>query len=118
MSAGPVAIVNPTIAGTLQKSNGYVTAGNGSRTPNYDVSDASFQVQALTAKEIQHLDSLNITGKMQAVHFPGRLEAMDRSSHKGGDVLTFDGADWLVVQELEYWPASGWSRVAVQKQLS
>ncbi len=119
LTSGPVANVNPPISGTLKRGAGYTTAGDGSRVPTFAKTIAAdFQVQALTGKEIAHLDSLNITGRLQAVHYKGELIALDRKKGSGGDVLTYNGDDWLVVQIIEFFPATGWTRAAIQKQLS
>lgn len=119
LAAPFVGIVNPPILGTVKIATGYTTAGDGSRVPTYDETDGvSLQVQALAGREIQHLDSLNITGVLQAVHLSGFLEALDRDAKKGGDLMLFNGQTWLVVHVLERWPSSGWCRVAIQKQLS
>lgn len=129
LAVGIVSIVNPPITGTMRIANGYTTAPNGKRSPTYeDTVGVPFQVQALTAPELKQLDSLNIVGILQAVHFSGFLEAIDRDTEKGGDLIVFDGTDdvpsvirgttWQVVKVLERWPASGWCRAAIQKQLS
>lgn len=116
--AGPaVSIVNPTTLATLLVSTGYTTGSDGTRTPSYSATDnVPVQVQALSAREIEHLDSINIQNVSRAAYINGNVEGLDRASAKGGDLLIFDGATWLVVQVLETWSASGWCKVALSKQ--
>ena len=70
-SSGIVGIVNPFVPVTLNQSNGYNTAGDGTRTPAFTTSPQSVQVQALSAPEIQHLDGLNIQGVLRKAYLNG-----------------------------------------------
>jgi len=116
--AGPIAgIVSGTVNGLWQRNAGYATTPAGKRTPSYlDVPDTSMQVQALTGPELALVESLNIQGVKRAVYMNGDVKAVDRASGEGGDLLTFNGAVWLVTVILETWDSSGWCRVAVTKQ--
>lgn len=113
--SGAIGAVNPPISATLQQSTGYTTNPDGSRTPAYsDAQPVSIQVQALTASEIRHLDSLNIQGVMRAVYFYGDINGLVRPSSMGGDLVTFNGQNWLIVQILESWP--DWTKAAIALQ--
>lgn len=109
--------VNPDVIGTLKKSTGgYDTAPDGSRTSKYEtIRNVSFQVQALTAKELQQVDSLNIEGEKRGVWFNGNLLGVVAAKGKGGDLCIFGGSTWLIVQVFETW-ANGWCHVAVALQ--
>jgi hypothetical protein len=112
-----ISSVNPPQAATLLVSNGSVTNPDGSRVPSYLAAQSvDAQVQALTAREVQHLDSLNIEGVMRAVYLNGFLEGANRALAKGGDILKFGGQTWLVVQVLETWDTDNWCKVAVALQ--
>jgi hypothetical protein len=109
--------VNPPQVATLLTSTGYATNADGTRVPGYLAPLVlSAQVQALTAKEVQHLDSLNIQGIMRGVYLNGSIEGANRRLVKGGDLLKFGGQTWLVVQVLETWDTDGWCKVAVAMQ--
>jgi len=124
--SGVVGTVNPFVPVTLQQSTGYATAPDGSRTPSYTASTQSAQVQALSAREIAHLDGLNIQGVLRKAYLSGNWQGVYRPGQKGGDRLVFDsnasvpanlqGTVWLVATVLETWP--DWCSLAIQLQMS
>lgn len=110
--------VNPNIQATLRRSAGYTTGPSGKRTPDYAPDEpVTLQEQALTAHDIQHLDSLNIQGTLASYWIDGAVSAADRRSGAGGDLLIIGGVTWLVVEMLENWRQSGWCHFAAQKQI-
>lgn len=120
--------VNPNIPATLLVSTGYATDAAGLQVPTYAAPETvTVQVQALTQKELQHLDKLNITNGQAGVFVDRQLNSADRSSGSGGDVFQFPdlptipadlrGSEWLVVAVLEGWPGSGWCRAAITRQM-
>lgn len=121
--------VNPNVTATLLVSTGYATDAAGLQVPTYAAPEAvTVQVQALTQKELQHLDKLNITNGQAGVFVDRQLNSADRSTGSGGDVFQFPdspsipadlrGSEWLVVAVLEGWPGSGWCRAAITRQMS
>lgn len=113
-----IGAVNPDTLGTLFSCTGYTTAANGKQRPTYDRTDnVGMQVQPLSSKEIEHLDSLNIQNASRAVYVNGIVKGIDRKSGAGGDLLEFNGATWLVVAVLETWDGATWTKVAVTKQM-
>lgn len=116
--------VNPNSAAQLLRSAGYTTSQSGKRTPAYaDPQDAMVQVQALSAGQIQHLDSLNITGVLRSARLDGNWLGVYRPGNQGGDLITFGsdaradlvGTTWLVVQVFETW--AEWCSLAIQLQM-
>lgn len=65
------------------------------------------QVQALSWKDLQQLDGLNMNGERRAIYLEGEFDGVVRPSMKGGDLITLTtGANagvWLVAQVLEQW---------------
>lgn len=119
IAAGAIGAVNPMVPGTIQVSTGYTTSGDGSRVPTYTtVEDIPMQVQALTFRDMQQTDSLNLQGTRRAIYIDGRVDGLVRPDNKGGDIITLtDGPNagtWLVVIVLETWP--DWTKVAVTLQ--
>ncbi|WP_227242405.1 hypothetical protein [Paraburkholderia caribensis] len=122
---GVTSTVNANTAAQLLRSAGYTTSASGKRTPAYaDPVPAQVQVQALSAKEVQHLDSLNIEGVLRKVYLYGDWRGVYRPDNQGGDLITFGAnvradlanTSWLVVQVLETW--ADWCSLAVQLQKS
>jgi hypothetical protein len=115
--------INPNTAAQLSRSTGYDTTPSGKRTPTYATPvTAQVQVQALSGPQIQHLDSLNITGVLRNARLDGDWRGVYRPDSQGGDLIAFGAtarADlanttWLVVQVLETWP--DWCSLAIQLQ--
>jgi hypothetical protein len=119
LTRGMVGSVNPNVTASIQKSIGYTTAADGTRTPAY--APAVFvrvQIQALQYNDIAQLDGLNIQGERRAMYISGNWEGIVRADGSGGDLITLpDGSLWLVAQVLEDWGGRrGWVKVAVTRQ--
>lgn len=119
--AGPItAAVNPPVVGLYQRSTGAVTAPDGSRDPAYAAAvRVQCQVQALSFKDLQQTDGINMNGEKRAMYICGRWEGVSRPEARGGDLVTLPcGTEWLVSQVLENWgEMDGWTKVAVVKQV-
>lgn len=120
--------LNPNVPASLLVSTGYTTDAAGLQVPSYASPETvTVQVQALTQKELQHLDKLNITNGQAGIFVDRQLNSADRSTGSAGDVFTFAdlptipadlrGSTWLVVAVLEGWPGSGWCRAAITRQM-
>lgn len=108
-------IINPQITVTITASTGYTTADDGSQMPSYAAPvTTSAQVQQLTAREIQHMDALNIQGNLRKVWLNGNWNGIIRPKRQGGDLMSFNGQNWLIVEVLEAWP--DWCSVVVALQ--
>lgn len=115
IASGVIAAVNPPIKVTVKRSTGYTTAASGKRTPTYQTTNnVDAQVQGVNAKELEHLNAMNIQGVLRSVHINGDWRGIQRATQSGGDVLEFGGQTWLVVHVFETWP--DWSRVIVALQ--
>ncbi len=110
--------INPNIAATVQVSLPYTTAANGRQQPVYaPPAPVTLQAQALSKREVEHLDSMNMSNATRAVYADIQLTGVDRTTRSGGDLLTFEGATWLVIAVLEAWTTAGWCKVALARQL-
>ena len=123
---GHVPAVTPDLPCVWRMSAGsYVTAADGSRTPQYVDTSVRVQVQALTGKDLKQLDQLNIQGVDSAVYMYGNPQGVVRTDVKGGDLLLFPQRlggipqTWLVRAVLETWRVEqgGWGKVAVTLQV-
>ena len=75
------------------------------------------QVQALTKKEIEHIDNMNLSPCDRAAYVNGQLQAYDRVTQTGGDFLYFEDRWWKVMAVLEGWTTAGWCKVALVGQM-
>ena len=100
-----ISAVNPNSIATLRISAGYVTNLDGKRVPQYAPPvTVQAQVQSLANIELRQIESLNIQGIVSAAYLYGDINGLVRLDKKGGDLLTIDGQDWLIVVVLENWP--------------
>lgn len=107
--------VNLNTDALIREGTGY-TINNGKRTPVYgDSIPVKIQVQALTNKELEHLEFLNLQGVMRSVYLDGNWTGIVRSDKHGGDILLFSDKTWLIVAVLESW--HDWTKVAVWQQI-
>lgn len=119
IASGAIGAVNPFITGTVQVSTSNTVDENFKPVPAYTTFDnVSMQVQALTFRDLQMVDGLNLNGTRRAIYMNGRADGVVRSLMKGGDLITIaDGINagvWLVALTLEQWP--DWTKVAVTLQ--
>lgn len=104
--------INPNILATARISNGYDIAADGSREPQYlPDQDVMVQKQALTQRDLNHLEKLNVQEADCTAYIEGAWYGVVRKDKKGGDLFIIGGETWLVVAVLEMWP--DWSRVAL-----
>lgn len=123
---GPINAVNPDTAATWRVSAGSTTDAAGHRAPLFTDSAVSVQLQALTARDLQHPDFQNVQGVKRAVYMFGNAQGVVRPDAKGGDLLLFPQVQggavqtWLVVAVLETWSpdAAGWCKLGVTLQLN
>jgi hypothetical protein len=116
MVAGAIGIVNPFIQVEIQRSTGYDTAPDGSRTPNFDRLSGPAQVQDLSTDDLKLLADagINIQGIRKNVYLNGSWAGVVRAEQTGGDIFNFNGAHWLVTMVPEAWP--DWCKVIVTMQ--
>lgn len=120
--------INPNLPALFYEANGYTTGRAGKREPSYRAPvSISVQMQALSKKEIEHLDSLNISDATSAVYADRQLTGVDRLTKSGGDRIAFGSGPgipsplrnttWLVTAVLEGWVTNGWCKAAVTRQM-
>lgn len=109
--------VNPNIAVQWRAYQAYATLPSGKTAPSYAAAAPLIaQVQALTKKEIEHIDALNLSPCERAAYVNGQLQAFDRVAQTGGDMLFFENRWWKVMAILEGWTTAGWCKVALVGQ--
>lgn len=118
---GAITSVNPDVLCPYYKSSGYGVDSTFAQVPTYAAPvTVPCQIQALTARDLQHKDLVNIEGLKRAVYMYGNTQGVVRADAKGGDILAFAQVPggtiqyWKVVVVLETWP--DWSKVAVVLQ--
>lgn len=116
-----IAAINPWLPVVVTPSrDGYATAVDGTRVPNYGPPYAVLgQAQSLTYSDIQQVSGLSIQGERRAIYLRYDAQAIVRQDMKGGDIITFpDGHVWLVAMLLENWVSTvGWVKVVATRQM-
>lgn len=113
-----IASVNPMITAVWKKNDGYTTSDSGKRSPTY-ASDVTLQLQlqSLSARDLQHLDGLNIQNVTRKAWVYGSAQGVNRVEVKGGDLFVFNNQTWLVNVVFEVWDQDGpWSSVGLTLQ--
>lgn len=115
IAAGVIGAVNPHTPGLVHISLGSTVGPDFRQIPAYAAPQiALMQIQSLSTKDLQQLDSLNISGSTRAIYLSGNLNGLVRPMGKGGDLVSFGGQVWLVTAVLEGWP--DWCKVSVTLQ--
>lgn len=121
--AGQIGAVNPFVPGIIRVNTGSATARDGLRTPTYTDVPVTAQVQALTFKDLQQLDGVNMNGVRRGIYFFGAFNAVVRPTEKGGDLIVLTGGanagTWLTAQVIEQWSDGAiptWCKVAATLQ--
>lgn len=116
-----VQAVNSDVVGTFYASTGFVVNASKKQVPSYAAGvNVPMQIQAVSARDLQHTERLNIEGLVRSVHMYGNTQGVVRVSQLGGDLLYFKDIPtgtlrvWKVVKVMETWP--DWCRVIVSMQ--
>jgi hypothetical protein len=115
LAVGYVGIVNANRSITLKRYTGITQNDNFEREPSYTSTTILAQVQALSSDQLHTASNLNLQGEMRSVICADELRGVSKPDQKGGDMLNFDGHDWLVVHVQEMF--SDHTMAIVQKQV-
>ncbi len=111
IASGAISSVNPFIPMFFTINQGYDTESDGTRIPKTRIVNTIGQWQNITAKELQHLQGMNLQGDLGVIYVNGSFDGVVRSEKRGGDTVSFNNKCWLVVQVLEQWP--DWCKLAI-----
>lgn len=112
--------VNPDRTVAYVQSTGYTRNSAGKQIPAYAAPVlVQAQIQPPSARDLRHLDFLNIQGTIRTVFLFSNPQGIDRIDARGGDLLVFpqfSGApldNWLIVRPDETWDVGqgGWSKL-------
>lgn len=116
--AGPlVETVNPLTDATLRRFVGMEQQRDYSTKARYEEIAVQIDVQALATSDLQFIENIQQQSDVRTVYLRGAAAALNRPLQQGGDVLVFDGSDWLITQVLEEWGDDQWRKVICTRQL-
>jgi len=122
VTRGTITSVNADQIGIWRKSTGNSVTPGGRVIPLYDdVTPVPIQVQALSGRDLRHVNYLGVQGVRRSVYMYGNVQGINRPNNQGGDLLVFaevpgdTSKTWLVAIVFETWP--DWCRVGVSLQV-
>lgn len=110
--------INPDIDIVILQSNGFTVVPGGIQVPAYlDPISAKGQLQPVPSEELMHINNYNSSSVYYDLYIDGDFHSLNRADQKGGDLIYFDGFEWLVISRPEaYSLTSNWTKVRVVQQ--
>jgi hypothetical protein len=105
---GAIRTINPEVKLQIQVSTGQTVTPGGKQVPQYASPILHWgQVQPLSQKDLQLVESLNLQGTLRAIYMNGNVDGEVRVEMKGGDLITVmsgpNAGVYLVSQVAEAW---------------
>lgn len=90
---------------TIKKYSGVTRNTDGERVPNYTTISGMGNVQALSSNALSYAEKMGLQGELLSVYSlaPNFLTA-SMQGVTGGDLITIDSVDWLVITLVESYP--------------
>jgi hypothetical protein len=110
--------INPDISIVILQSNGFTVLPGGIQAPGYlPAIDAIAQLQPIPSEELKHINNYNSASVYYDLYIDGDFHSLNRADEKGGDLIYFDGFEWLVISRPEAFSlTSNWTKVRVIQQ--
>lgn len=100
-----ISSVNPFVAATIYRSLPPTVTPSGHRAPAWSpAAPLTVQKQAISQKDLEHTDNLNIQGILTKIWMDGAVYGADRGNQGGGDLIVIGTDIWLVAEVMEVWP--------------
>ncbi|MFT8464163.1 hypothetical protein [Acetobacter persici] len=116
LAAAQISSLTPPIIATLRAQEGHSTQPDGTVTPLYQDLLLRIMVQAASSADLTQVAGLNQSTDTRVVYLPAELQGIDRAHQFGGDILVFEGSEWLVTGQPETWGGGQWSKLLVTRQ--
>lgn len=116
LAAAQISSLTPPIIATLRAQEGHSTQPDGTVTPLYQDLLLRIMVQAASSADLTQVAGLNQSTDTRVVYLPAELKGIDRAHQFGGDILVFEGSEWLVTGQPETWGGGQWSKLLVTRQ--
>jgi hypothetical protein len=102
---------------TIKKYAGVTRDADGERVPTYTTISGMGNVQALSSNALSYAEKMGLQGELLSVYSlaPNFLTA-SMQGVTGGDLITIDGDDWLVITLVESYPT--YCHAIIQRQVT
>ena len=117
IASNALGIANPMQDAILRRCTGSITEDDGAVTTTYEDVPVHIEVQATTGGDLQMLANIDQQADLRTVYMRGAAHGLSRALQTGGDLLIFEGSEWLITQILEQWGAEDWCKLAVTRQI-
>ncbi|MCX2562154.1 hypothetical protein OQ252_12210 [Acetobacter farinalis] len=108
--------LTPAIPTTLLAQEGTTVLPDGTVAPHYTNVLLRIMVQAASSADLSQVAGLSQSTETRVVYLPAEIKGVDRAHQFGGDLLVFEGSEWLVTGQLETWGGGRWSKLLVTRQ--
>jgi len=110
--------INPDTPVVILQSSGFTVLPGGIQAPGYlPAVSAIAQVQPIPSEELKHIANFNSSSVYYDLYIDGDWHGLNRADEKGGDLIYFDGFEWLVISRPEAFSlSSNWTKVRVVQQ--
>jgi len=110
--------INPDISIVILQSDGFTVIPGGIQVPAYlDAVGETGQLQPVPSEELKHINDYNSSSVYYDLYIDGDWHSLNRADEKGGDLIYFDGFEWLVISRPEaYSLTSNWTKVRIVQQ--
>ncbi len=110
--------INPDTPIVIVRIQGYTVAADGGQVPNELTPEPEMaQIQPIQTSDLEHINNYNSAKKYEDLWIEGNWNALNRAEETGGDLIYYDGFEWLVHSIPEKWArGSNWTRVRVIQQ--
>lgn len=109
--------VNPMREIILKRSLGYQTNEDFSTSPTFEEIPVMADIQDASTGELMLTENMQQQGEVRSVYLRGCVRALSRPVQAGGDMLVFDGSEWLVTAVKEQWGENDWCKVLATRQI-
>ncbi|GAN69293.1 hypothetical protein [Acetobacter orleanensis] len=116
LAAAQVSGLTPPVLATLRAQEGNITQPDGTVVPQYVEVLLPIMVQPAPSEDLAQVAGLNQSTDTRVVYLPAELKGIDRAHQFGGDLLMFEGSEWLVTGQPETWGGGQWSKLLVTRQ--
>lgn len=110
--------INPDIDVVILQSDGFTVDDAGDQIPAYLTAvSVAAQVQPVPSEELKHINNYNVSSVYRYLYIDGDWNSLRRSDSKGGDIIYFQGFEWLVNSKPEiYHDVNTWTKITVIQQ--
>ena len=108
--------INPDVSIVIVRIQGFTVGAGREQIPNKLTPEGTdAQIQPLKTSDLEHVNNYNSSKTYKYLHIDGDWNSLRRADEKGGDLIYFDGFEWMINAIPEKYRGQ-WTRVIVVLQ--